>query len=80
MDHGIKVHRVNIEEGKATILNSENAVYKDIKVHSFLFDLNNDVDESYDVKMLHHEKYKQLKDYLDNFNEAFNKNPRGWLL
>ena len=60
--------------------NSENAVYKETIVHPFLFDLNNDIDESYDVKMLYHEKYKELKDYLDNFNESFNQNPRGWLL
>jgi len=62
---------------KAT--NSENATYKEMIVHSFLFDLNNDIDESYDVKMLYPEKYEEMKDYLDNFNKSFNKNPRGWL-
>lgn len=60
--------------------NSENSVYKDIKVHPFLFDLNDDIDESYDVRMLYRDKYNELKDYLDNFNETFNQNPRGWLL
>ncbi|HHY83470.1 MAG TPA: sulfatase-like hydrolase/transferase [Clostridiales bacterium] len=59
--------------------NSENALYRDMRIHSFLFDLNHDTDESYDVKTLHPEKYKELKDYLDSFNESIEKNPRGWI-
>jgi len=59
--------------------NSENSVYIGMMIHSFLFDLNVDIDESYDVKNLYPEKYRELKEYLDEFNCSVNKNPRGWL-
>jgi arylsulfatase A len=59
---------------------SDNAVYKQLKVHSFLFDLNHDIDESYDVKDLYPEKHKELREYLNSFNESISKNTRGWLL
>jgi arylsulfatase A len=59
--------------------NSENALYGAMRIHSFLFDLNHDVDESYDVKTVYPEKYRELKAYLDNFNESIKKNPRGWI-
>jgi hypothetical protein len=31
------------------------------------------------VKNLYPEKYRELKEYLDEFNCSVNKNPRGWL-
>jgi arylsulfatase A len=67
----------NFKYYKAT--NSENATYKMMKIHSFLFDLNNDVDESYDVKSLYPLKYAELKVHLDEFNRSIIKNPRGWI-
>ncbi|HZJ58302.1 MAG TPA: sulfatase-like hydrolase/transferase [Clostridia bacterium] len=66
----------NFKYYKAT--NSENATYKNMMIHSFLFDLDHDRDESYDVKALYPEKYKELREHLDDFNESIKKNPRGW--
>lgn len=57
---------------------SDNAAYKFIKIHSFLFDLNNDKDESYDVKMKYPAKYAELKLQLETFGKAIKINPRGW--
>jgi hypothetical protein len=68
----------NFKYYKAT--NSENSTYKNMRIHSFLFDLNYDIDESYDVKSLYPKKYNELKAYLDCFNNSINQNPRGWLL
>jgi len=52
---------------------------KKMKVHSYLFDLNIDVDESYDVKMSFPNKYEELKIYLEGFVQSIIENPRGWI-
>src|SRR5690606_19594910 len=58
-DQGYGVRsRDNFKYYKAT--NSENAAYHNMRIHSFLFDLNHDRDESYDVKILYPEKYEEL--------------------
>lgn len=59
--------------------NSENSAYKNMMIHPFLFDLNYDPDESYDVKKNYPDKYAELKALLDKFNTSIEKNPRGWL-
>ena len=46
---------------------SENAVFGKMIIEPFLFNLNDDPDESYDVKELYPEKYRELKEYLENF-------------
>jgi arylsulfatase A len=76
-DQGYGVRsRDNFKYYKAT--NSENAAYHNMRIHSFLFDLNHDRDESYDVKILYPEKYEELRKHLEEFNEALRQNPRGW--
>ena len=59
---------------------SENSTYRGMKIHSFLFDLNHDREEAYDVKTLYPEKYEEMKEYLKGFNVSIKENPRGWLL
>ncbi len=57
---------------------SENATYRNMQIHPFLFDLNCDRDESYDVRRLYPEKAEELRLRLDAFNDAILANPRGW--
>ncbi|NLO36546.1 MAG: sulfatase-like hydrolase/transferase [Clostridiaceae bacterium] len=57
---------------------SENAAYRGMRIHPFLFDLTCDRDESYDVRRLHPQKAEELRLRLDAFNDAVLANPRGW--
>lgn len=45
----------------------------------WLFDLDNDFDESYDVSNKYPQILKQMKIQLDNKNTEMQKNPRGWI-
>ena len=47
-------------------------------IHPFLFDLNVDQDESYDVRKLYPQKTVEMKNHLDAFNASIIANPRGW--
>ncbi len=58
--------------------NSENAAYKGMVIHPYLFDLNYDRDESYDVRKNHLEKAAEMKARLQAFNQSVQNNPRGW--
>ena len=58
---------------------SENSRFGQLRIHSFLFNLNFDPDESYDVKNKYPEKFEFLKSRLAEFNCDIRENPRGWL-
>lgn len=58
---------------------SENSAYRNMLIHPFLFDLNYDQDESYDVKKIHPHKFAEMKKILDDFNISIAQNPRGWV-
>lgn len=48
-------------------------------IHPFLFDLQADPNESYDVRSIHPAKASELKDQLEAFNASVRQNPRGWI-
>lgn len=58
---------------------SENSVYQSMMIHPFLFDLQADPNESYDVRSIHPAKASELKDQLEAFNASVRQNPRGWI-
>ena len=58
---------------------SENSKYMINKQGPFLFNLNHDTNESYDVSNRFSEKRDKLRLKLDQMQEFADKNPRGWL-
>lgn len=57
----------------------ENSKYAMMKQGPFLFNLNHDVNESYDVSNIYPEKKKYLKGRLEQLQADADLNPRGWL-
>lgn len=57
----------------------ENSKYGMIKQGPFLFNLNTDVNESYDVTNLYPEKRKYLEKRLSTLQQEAETNPRGWV-
>lgn len=57
---------------------SENSAYWMVKHGPFLFDLNHDQMEAYNVSSHFPEKAEQLRTMLDGKQEEMEKNPRGW--
>jgi hypothetical protein len=57
---------------------TENAAYSTLKQGPFLFDLNHDQMESYNVSAHFPEKEIALRDLLESKREQMKSNPRGW--
>ena len=57
---------------------SENTSYWMAKQGPFLFDMNYDQNESYDVSAHFAEKMKELEKNLLTKREQMERNPRGW--
>jgi len=57
----------------------ENGSYWIAKQGPFLFDLNHDQTESYNVEDHFPEKYAEMQDLLENKREEMTSNPRGWI-
>ena len=49
-----------------------------MKHSPFLFDMNHDQDESYNVATHFPEKEEELREKLKNKREVMENNPRGW--
>jgi hypothetical protein len=49
-----------------------------LKQGPFLFDLNNDQNESYDVSAHYSEKKEEMRKRLETIQNEFETNPRGW--
>ncbi len=81
-DHGIRAKAVQTRDHFKYYpsTNSDNAKYKAMMIHPFLFDLNSDQNESYDVRSLHPDKSQELQDRLKKFNKEIIANPRGFLV
>lgn len=57
---------------------SDNGSYWMLKQGPYLFDLELDPDEAYDVSMLYPELAQDMKTSLDNFKVSLEENLRGW--
>jgi arylsulfatase A-like enzyme len=57
---------------------SDNAAYITMEQGPFLFNLENDPNESYDVTPLFPKKAEELNAEMEKVNEDFASNPRGW--
>lgn len=57
----------------------ENAKYNGLKQGPFLFDLTKDTNESYDVSNKYPEIKSRLASRLDQLQEDYETNPRGWI-
>lgn len=58
--------------------NSDNGSYWMSKQGPFLFDLNHDLNESYNNQTHFPDKAKELREMLETKREEMEKNPRGW--
>lgn len=57
---------------------SDNSTYWMLKQGPYLYNLNTDPDEAYDVSSLYPEVAKKMKEDLDSFKKSLKDNVRGW--